>query len=98
MMEGFLSGYHLLQALSVRALPLKDMQRLQYFFLFATLTVATTIQAIQNPYWMADIAVMAHHTFCYFSWDESSYTKKVSFYHYFIMVVAHAHIIIPYLS
>lgn len=78
MMEGFLAGYHLLQGLSFRALPLKDMQRLQYFFLFATLTIATTVQTVQNSYWLADLFVMGHHTFCYFSWDRSDYTKKVS--------------------
>lgn len=76
-LEGFLSLAHAHIALSLRALPMKDMARLQYFFLFATLTLATTSQAVFSQFWAADTAVMAHHLYCYVTWNSSSYTKKV---------------------
>ncbi|XP_046658014.1 uncharacterized protein LOC124352537 [Daphnia pulicaria] len=76
-LEGFLSLAHAHIALSFRALPLKDMARLQYFFLFATLTIATTSQVVVTQFWMADTFVMAHHLYCYVTWNSSSYTKKI---------------------
>lgn len=76
-LEGFLALAHAHIALSLRALPLKDMARLQYFYLFGTLTIATTTQTIVSVYWIADTFVMAHHLFCYVTWNSSSYTKKV---------------------
>jgi len=75
--EGFFALANIHIALSFRSLPLKDMARLQYFFLCATLTVATTEQAILNNYWMLDIGLLIHHLYCYLTWNNSSYTKKV---------------------
>lgn len=76
-LEGFLSMFHAHIAFSIRSLPLKDMERLKYFFLFSTLTMATTAQATTGQFWIADTFVMAHHMFCYLTWNTSSYTKKV---------------------
>lgn len=76
-LEGFLSLAYAHIVFSFRALPLKDMARLQYFFLFATLTVATTSQVVVNPFWMADTFIMGHHLYCYVTWNASNYTRKV---------------------
>lgn len=76
-LEGFLAMAHLHVALSLRALPLKDMARLQYFFLFAMLTIATTWQLVTSPFWMLGAFLLAHHLYSYMTWNVSSYTKKV---------------------
>ena len=91
-LEGFLVLTHLHIALSLRALPLKDMARMQNFFLFATLTVATTGQFVTSPIWMLGVFQMAHNLYCYLTWDVSSYSKKVRlilniFFSYFFNII-----------
>lgn len=76
-LEGFLAVSYFHIAFSLRALPLKDMARMNYFFLFGVLTIATTSQAVVSKFWIVDTFLMAHHLFCYVTWNSSSYTKKV---------------------
>lgn len=79
-LEGFLAMAHAHIVLSLRALPLKDVATIRTFFLFATLTVATSGQVVDTRFWVLDLVIMLHNLYCYLSWDHSNYTKKVFYF------------------
>ena len=77
--EGFFALAYVNIALSIRGLPLKDMARLQNFFLFASLTAASTSQIMPSTtaLWILEILLLFHHFYCYITWETSNYCKKV---------------------
>jgi hypothetical protein len=64
--------------MGMRMLPHKDMLGLRSYFLFSTLTLATTMLTIDCPLYLLDAVVMGHHIFCYLTWNQSPQSKKVS--------------------
>ena len=66
--------------MGMRMLPHKDMLGLRSYFLFSTLTLATTMLTIDCPLYLLDAVVMGHHIFCYLTWNQSPQSKKVSIF------------------
>lgn len=77
MMEVFNAVSHAFVGLGLRLLPFKDMVQLRSYFVFSILTLSTTILVVDIPYIVPALLVMCHHFFCYSTWNESNYSRKL---------------------